>query len=90
MRKSAFVALMLVTAAGFVPRPAAAAHDLPWCAFLSDSATYSCAFTSLQDCWATVRGIGGYCRPNYRYAFYPPPPPDVAPRRTRRHHPDSR
>jgi len=88
MRKSAFVALMAVTAVGMAPRPAAAAHDLPWCAFLSDSATYNCAFTSLQECWATVLGIGGYCRPNYRYV-QPPPPPEAAPRRTRRHNPDS-
>jgi hypothetical protein len=88
MRKSAFVALMLVTVAAFAPRPAAAAYDLPWCAFLTDSATYSCAFTSLQDCWATVLGIGGYCRPNYRYA-QPPPAPVAEPRRTKRHNADS-
>ncbi len=88
MGKSAFVALMLVTVAGFAPRPAAAAYDLPWCAFLTDTQSYSCAFTSLQDCWATVLGIGGYCRPNFRHP-QPPPPPEAAPRRTKRHRPDS-
>jgi len=88
MRISAFVALMLMTGAAFAPRPAAAAYDLPWCAFLSDSQTYSCAYRSLQECWATVLGIGGYCRPNYRYGFSPPSPPDTPPRRAKRHNPD--
>lgn len=87
MRISAVVALTLVTVAAFAPRPAAAAYNLPWCAFLSDSQTYSCAFTSLQECWATVLGIGGFCRPNYRSGVYPPYPPAAEPRRTKRHHP---
>jgi hypothetical protein len=89
MGKSAFVALMLATAAAFTPRPAAAAYDLPWCAFLTDSQTYSCAYTSLQECWASVLGIGGYCRPNFRHPVPPPPPPEAAPRRTKRHNTDS-
>lgn len=88
MRISAFVAFLSVTVAAFAPRPAAASYNLPWCAFLSDSQAYSCAYRSLQECWATVLGIGGYCRPNYRYAVDPPYLPDAEPRRTRRHHPD--
>lgn len=82
MRRSAFVALMLVTLAASAPRPATAAYDLPWCAQYADSGNIlSCAFTSFQQCMATVRGIGGYCRPNYRYGFYQS---DAEPRRTRR------
>ncbi|HLK82110.1 MAG TPA: DUF3551 domain-containing protein [Xanthobacteraceae bacterium] len=87
MRIPAFVALTLVAVTAFAPRPAAAAYDLPWCAFFSDSQAYSCAYRSLQECWATVLGIGGYCRPNYRYGSYPPYPPDAGPRRSKRRHP---
>jgi hypothetical protein len=81
MRISTFVALMLTAAVAFAPRPAAAAYNLPWCAYLSDVQVYSCAFTSIQQCLDTVRGIGGFCRPNFRYAVYPP---DAEPRRARR------
>jgi hypothetical protein len=86
MRISAFVALMLVTVTAFAPRPAAAAYDLPWCAYLSDSQTYSCAYRSLQECWATVLGIGGFCRPNFRSAVHPPDPPDADPRGKKKRH----
>jgi hypothetical protein len=89
MRKSAFVALTLVAVAGFAPRPAAAAYDLPWCAFLTDIASYSCAYRSLEECWQTVLGIGGFCRPNPRHALNPPQPADAEPRPTKRHKPDS-
>lgn len=43
----------------------------PWCAWFPDNvAGGGCFFTSVQDCWATVRGVGGYCGINP----YPPPP----------------
>ncbi len=88
MRKSAFVVLTLAAAAAFAPQPASAAYDLPWCAQYADAGNIlSCAFTSYQQCMATVRGIGGYCRPNYRYGFYRP---DVQPHRTKRHDSDYR
>jgi hypothetical protein len=83
MRISAFVALMLGTIAAFAARPLAAAYNLPWCAQYADtSSVLSCAFTSLQQCMATVRGIGGFCRPNFRYAL---DPPDAERRPAKRH-----
>jgi hypothetical protein len=35
----------------------------PWCAFY-DPSTYNCGFQTYQQCLETVRGAGGYCRPN--------------------------
>lgn len=54
----------------------------PWCAWFPDNvAGGGCFYTSLQACWASVRGVGGYCGVN------PYPPPAPPPRyRTRRHY----
>jgi hypothetical protein len=83
MRISAFVALMLVTMAAFAPRPAAAGYNLPWCAQYYESNILSCAFTSYQQCMATVSGVGGLCIQNFRY---PPPPTYVEPHRVKSQH----
>jgi hypothetical protein len=79
MRISAFVALMLMTAAGLAPRPAAAAFDYPSCATYYDVSRgiKSCAFTSYEQCMATISGVGGVCSQN---PFYPPQPPPSAER----------
>ena len=36
----------------------------PWCAYY-DFSTYNCGFYSYEQCLATVRGAGGWCRQNY-------------------------
>jgi Protein of unknown function (DUF3551) len=41
-----------------------AAEAAPWCAFYGSS-TYNCGFYSYEQCLATVRGAGGYCRQNF-------------------------
>ena len=38
--------------------------DGPWCAFY-DASTYNCGFYSFEQCYETVRGAGGSCRPNF-------------------------
>jgi len=38
--------------------------DGPWCAFYEVS-TYNCGFYSWQQCYDTIRGVGGWCRPNF-------------------------
>jgi hypothetical protein len=45
---------------------AVAEPDYPWCAelFDSDGSSTNCGFTTLEQCMATVRGAGGYCREN--------------------------
>src|SRR6478735_6922470 len=51
--------LFLVGGAG------SSAHaDGPWCAFY-DASTYNCGFYSFEQCYETVRGVGGSCRPNF-------------------------
>ena len=40
------------------------AKAAPWCAFY-DFSTYNCGFYSYEQCLATVRGAGGWCRQNY-------------------------
>ena len=37
----------------------------PWCAYY-DFSTYNCGFHTFEQCLATIRGAGGWCRPNYR------------------------
>jgi hypothetical protein len=34
-----------------------------WCATYRWGAV-NCGYSSSEQCWATVRGIGGFCRPN--------------------------
>jgi hypothetical protein len=48
----------------------AAADPYRWCAVLgatSDLGT-NCYFVTLEQCQATISGVGGFCTPNYRYA----------------------
>ena len=55
----AIALLLLVGGAG------SSAHaDGPWCA-LYDASTYNCGFYSFEQCYETVRGAGGSCRPNF-------------------------
>lgn len=52
----------------------------PWCAWLANGIEAgSCAYDTLAQCVATVRGAGGYCGIN---PYPPPPPPPV--RRSKR------
>ena len=61
---AAMVALM---AAGAADR--AQAIDYPWCAEYTGNwgASTNCGFNTQEQCMATVRGVGGYCRPNGAY-----------------------
>ena len=40
------------------------AQAAPWCAFY-DPSTYNCGFHTFEQCLATDRGAGGWCRPNF-------------------------
>jgi hypothetical protein len=46
-----------------VAGPSTGAQAGPWCAFY-DSSTYNCGFHSYAQCYATIYGNGGWCRPN--------------------------
>jgi hypothetical protein len=59
---SGAIAVLLLAAA-----PPAQAREYPWCARY-DWTTSNCGFVSLQQCLATIYGIGGRCEPNPRFA----------------------
>ncbi len=49
----------------------AKAQNYPWCAvYNEDGPVYNCGFTTLDQCRATVSGIGGDCERN---DWYKPP-----------------
>jgi hypothetical protein len=65
-----FVVPLLMTTFGF-PAYGSAEIYYPWCAVLdTGDAAYNCGFVSIEQCRATVSGIGGFCEPN---PFYTPP-----------------
>ena len=54
----------------------AEAQNYPWCAIYGgggNGGATNCGFTTIQQCQATVSGIGGFCQPNTQYQ--PPPGP---------------
>jgi hypothetical protein len=80
----------LAVAAGFVASSffavgAATADPYKWCAVYDtgDAAT-NCGFVTIEQCRATVSGIGGFCEPNQ---FYTGPGKTPA-KRNPKHHQD--
>ena len=71
--RTAVIALGLLVVPVFVhaqPRPYQPPYDpYPWCAVYggSMSGSSNCGFKTLQQCMATVSGIGGSCEPNQFY-----------------------
>ena len=63
---------LLVLAAGVAvlvadPRPGAAREWYPWCAQYADTRNLiECAYTSFEQCQASVSGVGGSCVQNVR------------------------
>ena len=52
------------------------AYSYPWCArYPRDIGGFACYYTSFEQCWTTMRPIGGYC---IRSPFYRGPDPGVA------------
>jgi hypothetical protein len=61
---AAFGALVLATPS------AAQYHPNKWCAVYGPGigAADNCSFVSMDQCMATISGIGGFCQPNPFYA----------------------
>jgi hypothetical protein len=57
--------LLAAVAAAFLLNAGAAtgARAGAWCAW-EDAYTYNCGFSSFEQCLDTIRGLGGFCRPN--------------------------
>lgn len=54
----AFALLFLIGGTG------TSANAGSWCVFY-DPSTYNCGFNTFQQCYATIQGAGGWCRPNF-------------------------
>jgi hypothetical protein len=65
--------LTLFTAVGIAVTAAlaspAAAIEYPWCAQYNGmgGGGRNCGFSTIEQCMATVSGIGGFCEPNLFY-----------------------
>jgi hypothetical protein len=72
--RTAFAALLLLIT-GTATASAQAVPEYPWCAMLGGDAGggTSCWFTTLEQCRATVSGVGGYCMQNPAYTGGGPP-----------------
>jgi hypothetical protein len=75
MRRGGLVVLMILASA-LSPASAMEKYDpYPWCAVYSDNegtGGTNCGFLTIEQCRATVSGIGGFCEHNQ---FYNPRPP---------------
>ena len=77
-----FAGVAVITAICSVP---AHSYDMPydpypWCAYYSGDGGggTNCGFLAIEQCRATVSGIGGFCGPNQ---FYNPHRPAARPRK---------
>ena len=66
MRMILTAATVAVLASSFSGPAQAQMREYPWCARY-DWTTTNCGFVSLQQCLATISGIGGRCEQNPRY-----------------------
>ena len=76
----AAIALLLAIAT-----PTRAAIEYPWCAQYSgrDGGGRNCGFSTIEQCRATVSGMGGFCEPNL---FYPGSASDTSQSKRKRRH----
>jgi hypothetical protein len=65
---SALFAAVAIAAMAALARPAAAI-EYPWCAQYGgeDGGGRNCGFATLEQCRATISGMGGFCEPNLFY-----------------------
>ena len=63
----------LATSYLFATSPAAA-DPYKWCALYTGNHGMNCGFITIEQCRATVSGLGGFCEPNQFYTG-----PDVTP-----------
>ena len=76
MRLATLLFAVLALPTLFIPSSALAYEmpydPYPWCAVYSgDGGASNCGFLTIEQCRATVSGIGGFCAPNQ---FYNPRP----------------
>jgi hypothetical protein len=50
------------------------AQQAPYCAQFSDGTSPNCSFSTLQQCNASISGVGGVCNLNPAAPYQTPPP----------------
>ena len=81
MQKLALALFILAAIASISATPAQAEIEYPWCAQYSGGdmgGGRNCGFSTIEQCRATVSGIGGSCEPNL---FYPGAASDTSQRK---------
>ena len=80
--KTLLVAFGFLAAAAVIGTPAQA-QNYPWCAQYGNGfGGTNCGFSTLDQCLATISGMGGSCQPNTQYQ---PGPAAHSKRGARRH-----
>jgi hypothetical protein len=70
MRCIAAIGIAAIASLPVLATPARAEIEYPWCAQYGggDSGGRNCGFSTIEQCRATISGMGGFCEPNL---FYP-------------------
>jgi hypothetical protein len=73
MRYIAVIGIAAIASLPVLATPVRAEIEYPWCAQYSGDGDggRNCGFSTLEQCRATVSGIGGSCEPNLFYRDRP-------------------
>ena len=86
MRYIAVIGIAAIASLPVLATPVRAEIEYPWCAQYSGGEMgggRNCGFSTIEQCRATVSGIGGFCEPNL---FYPGSASDTSQRKRKRQH----
>jgi hypothetical protein len=85
MRCIALMGIAAIASLTALTTPVGAEIEYPWCAQYSGrgGGGRNCGFSTIEQCRATVSGIGGFCEPNL---FYPGAASDTSQRKRKRQH----
>ena len=86
MRCIALIGIAAIASLLALATPTRAGSEYPWCAQYGgadDGGGRNCGFSTLEQCRATISGIGGSCEPNL---FYPGLAGDSSQSKRRRQH----
>jgi hypothetical protein len=85
MRCIAAIGIAAIASLPTLVTPVGAEIEYPWCAQYSGrgGGGRNCGFSTIEQCRATVSGIGGFCEPNL---FYPGAASDSSQSKRKRQH----
>ena len=86
MRHIAMIGIAALACLPTLSTPVWAEIEYPWCAQYTggeEGGGRNCGFSTLEQCRATISGIGGSCEPNL---FYPRSANDISQSKRKRQH----